>query len=95
MTSGSINFSIVVDDPCAAATINLSPVAGPVIPNTTPSYVIDAAEDVQTFDFANADFGLASNCPTIEFRIVDTLDGSDINSSSATNDIFTFDSANS
>jgi len=77
--------------------INLNPVAGPVIPNTTPAYVIGATEDVQTFDFAKADFGLTSTCPTIEFRIVDADDLSkpEIHLSSATSGIFTFDSANS
>ena len=95
MTPGSINFSIVVADPCATAMIDLNPTSGPVIPNTSPSYVIDAAEDVQTFDFAKADYGLTSTCPTIEFRIVDTSNGSEIHLSSATSPIFTFDSANS
>ena len=77
--------------------IDLNPVAGSVIPNTTPSYVIGAVEDVQTFDFAKADFGLTSTCPTIEFKIVDASDASkpEIHLSSATNGIFTFDSLNS
>ena len=97
VTPGTINFSIVVDDPCATATINLSPVAGPVIPNTSPSYEIGAAQDVQTFDFAKAYSGSTSNCPTIEFKIVDADDVSkpEIHLSSATSGIFTFDSANS
>ena len=43
VTPGTINFSIVVADPCATAMIDLNPIAGPVIPNTTPSYVIGAA----------------------------------------------------
>ena len=51
--------------------IDLNPTTGPVISNTSPSYAIDAAEDVQTFDFTKTDFGLASTCPLIEFRIVD------------------------
>ena len=97
MTPGSINFSIVVADPCTTATINLNALASPVIPNTTPAYVIGATEDVQTFDFAKADFGLTSTCPTIEFKIVDADDVNkpEIHLSSATSGIFTFDSANS
>ena len=82
-------------DPCVNAMINLSPIASPVIPNTSPSYVIDTAEDVQTFDFAKAATGLTSACPTIEFRIVNADDGSnELHLSSATSAIFTFDSAN-
>jgi len=97
VTPGTINFSIIVADPCFTAMINLNPVAGPVIPNTSPSYVIDAAVNVQTFDFAKADFGLTSTCPTIEYKIVDADDVTkpEIHLSTATNDIFTFDSANS
>ena len=96
MAPGSINFSIVVADPCATAMINMNPIAGPVIPNTSPSYVIDAAEDVQTFDFAKAATGLTSICPTIEFKIVNADDGSnELHLSSATSAIFTFDLVNS
>ena len=46
MIPGTIDFSIVVADPCTTATIDLNPDAGPVIPDTTPSYAILAAEDV-------------------------------------------------
>ena len=74
----------------------MNPIAGPVIPNTSPSYVIDAAEDVQTFDFAKAATGLTSTCPTIEFKIVNADDGSnELHLSSATSAIFTFDLVNS
>ena len=97
MSPGTINFSIVVADPCATALIDLNPIAGPVIPNTAPSYIIGATEDVQTFDFTKADFGLTSTCPAIEFKIIDASDASDpeIHFSPTTSGIFTFDSVNS
>ena len=97
MSPGTINFSVVVADPCTSALIDLNPVTGPVILNTTPSYVIGAPEDVQTFDFTKADFGLTSTCPPIEFKIIDASDASDpeIHLSPTTSGIFTFDSLNS
>ena len=97
MSPGTINFKIVVANPCATALIDLNPIAGPVIPDITPSYVIGATEDVQTFDFTKADFGLTSTCPSIEFKIVDASDASkpEINLSPTTSGIFTFDSLNS
>ena len=97
MSPGTIDFSVVVADPCTSALIDLNPVAGPVIPDSTPSYVIGAPEDVQTFDFTKADFGLTSICPAIEFKIVDASDATkpEIHLSPTTSGILTFDSVNS
>lgn len=43
---GTISFSIVIADPCAAATIDLSlAVANSVIPDAAPTYIIGDVED--------------------------------------------------
>lgn len=78
-------FQVEITDPCFSATIDLS--TG-VVPDLAPVYTIGAAaDDVQLFAFASADYGLALTCPALQFSLA-YADGNALDAS-----IFTFSSA--
>ena len=85
----SINFDIVVDDPCSSAIITFDS----VLPSTSVTYTIGANADVQTFAISKISHDIVGIiCPAFTVELFDDKSDQTIHDSLATRSIFTYNS---